>query len=249
MTLKHFLPALAGLATAGIAFGQTTRTTTATTTAATTGASPAVASSPAARRTRTTTAERIVMANGGLAEIKGTRATRVDLETVLPNGVHVTPGGTVNYPDGTTTNMRDGQMITMDGKISAASPDFVAEANKALDAGSTGEGQRATDRAAAERAAAAAAAAAAAEQSNQDENNSSGAAGSSSSPMPGAVSSGSGAVEGNKVMGSGIGTRTIATDRAATPNAAGSPTEQNANALKSGRGRASTTNAGNISAP
>ena len=179
------------------------------------------------------------MANGALAEIKGTRASRVDLETILPGGAHVTPGGAVTFPDGTTATLQDGQMITMDGKISPAAPDFVAAANVALDAGTVGAGARASDRAAG----ASAAAAAAAMQSNQNGSR------SDSSAAPGTSSSGTGMVQGNAAMGSGIGVRTISPETALSPSGASSPTEQNASALRSGRGRASTTNAGTISSP
>ena len=214
MTSKLFLPVIAGLVTAS-AFGQATVTTT-------TRDSTAMTSPVPAGRTRTTSAERIVMANGALAEISGMRATRIDMETVLPGGVHVTPGGTVTFTDGTTTNMRDGQMITMDGKVSAASPDYVAAANIALDAGTTGAAQHATDRAAG----ASAAAAAAAAQSTQRTTNSTETGSTSTTPAPGTVSSGTGAVQGHEAMGSGIGVRTISPDSALTPTGAASPASQ-----------------------
>lgn len=85
------------------------------------------------------------MSSGALAKIKDGHATRLDMETVLSNGARVTPGGTVNASDGSTATLRDGQQITMDGKISAAPALDVQMASSVLSSGTSGPGVAARD--------------------------------------------------------------------------------------------------------
>src|SRR5437762_2581810 len=83
--------------------------------------------------------EGIVMSSGALVEIKNGRGTRIDTERKFDSGLRLTPGGTLTFADGTSANLRDGQMLTSDNKIISAPPAAMALANDAL-VGTSGVG-------------------------------------------------------------------------------------------------------------
>ena len=121
---KFLLPAIFFSAVPGL-LAQNTVTTETTTTS-----QPVVAAqAPEVVRTRQAAGDKIVMSNGALTEIKGSMGTRIDLDTVLPTGARITPGGTIYLSDGTSTTLKDGQVIAMDGRISPAGPEVLAIAN------------------------------------------------------------------------------------------------------------------------
>jgi hypothetical protein len=144
---RHFLLITAAISTGVFAQAQTTTTDTDTSTPSPAGTAPTTMTQSTERTTTTTTesapqpaADSIVMASGALVIMSEGRATRLDQDYVLGNGIRITPGGTITLKDGTSTTLRDGQMIDMSGNITKAPPAAITAANAALDAGTDGPG-------------------------------------------------------------------------------------------------------------
>jgi len=97
-------------------------------------------------RTRQVVGDRIVMRAGALTEISGSKGSNIDIDTMLPGGARISPGGTVYLPDGTSKSLQDGQTISLNGTIQAATPEEIAIANATLASGTAGTGQQARDR-------------------------------------------------------------------------------------------------------
>jgi hypothetical protein len=66
--------------------------------------------------------DRFTMSAGSVAAIRGSHSERLTNDVKLLDGTILTPGGTVRLPDGSETQLADGQSINMDGKLGPVPP-------------------------------------------------------------------------------------------------------------------------------
>ena len=85
--------------------------------ASSTSPSPAAGPGTSASGNASAIPDGLVMQNGTVLFYKHGKPQRIDKETKLSEGITVDKEGNLTLKDGTKTQLKDGQMVTLDGKI------------------------------------------------------------------------------------------------------------------------------------
>ena len=65
----------------------------------------------------------VKMIDGKVMVVKDGNISALDKDLVLPNGTTVSTTGTIKLADGTTTQLKDGDKVNMEGKVKTKSSD------------------------------------------------------------------------------------------------------------------------------